>query len=407
MYFQVILRNKKQVTEKKVAYLDAPTEGIAAEAAGVKFKGYEVTALVALPGKPKHRAIRIRSKILRGEPLIRLCRGVASMVEAGITLEEAIYFYSDGLEDKKLAKWLLTIRDRMRAGVPSASAFRESGHFDDVFCGLVEAGTKSASLNAAFESIADRTEMVSKFKSEFLKAVGMPVAVLCISIAIFIASMCNAVPQIESLVDSFNTEPEGFVAFVFAASHFTQNFWPFFVFGALAFIFAFIALPTFRESVLSLAMSRVKVLRDMIMGLRQLLIISSMSMLTNNKISIRDALETTARIVKGSPMAKDLETVSERYVKGLALSAALEKYSSFDKAVIHMIRIGEASSSIEVQLERLTKMYERLTSQATAIFTRFSSVTAMLCALTMIGFVFAGTVLPSVLIGPKLMQSAR
>jgi type II secretory pathway component PulF len=404
-YYQIILRKKGDVTAKRVVFVEAPSEATAREVNAST--GWDVTSVSLLTDKPKGRIKRARTKILKGEPLVLLCRGLASMVGAGITLQEALKFYAGGLEDKELSRWLTDVRSKMLGGVSAAPAFAASGHFDDVFVGLVAAGSESASIEQALNAIADRTEMVSKFKTEFLTATGMPTAVLLIAICTFVYGMCNTVPEIRKLVESFHAEPDGFSKFVFNVSSITQAVWPVVFAVALSLLVTLIVMRPLREAILLFCMSRWRLLRNMIMGLRQLLILSSMAMLTRNGVQVRDALGTTADIAKGSVMESELRIAQGHYVRGMVLSMALEKYTSFDRAVIHLVLIGEIASTLPEQFERLTVMYSNMTSQAMKIFTRSASILAMVAALAMIGFVFAGTMLPVILLGPRIMRSAH
>ncbi len=405
-YYQLVLRRKGSSTEKRILCVEAATADLAREKGG---RGdWDVTVCKQLSARPSGRVIKVRSKIVRGEPLVRLCRGLAAMLEAGITLEEALFYYSDGLEDKALARWLQDARARMLSkGVKAADAFASTGHFDEVFIGLVEAGGESASMPQALEAIADRTEMLSRFRTSFLTATGIPTAVMLVANVIFIAAMCNVIPQIESLVLGFNAKPDGFSALVFNTSHIVKGIWPVYVAALIGLVGVFSFSPAIRNTILSFFMSKIKVLRNMIMGLRQLLVLSSMALLTKNKIRPDDALITTARIMKNTPMEGELKEIHRRYTSGMALSMAFEKYGSFDKQVFHMIKIGEKSTSLEVQFERLSRMYEKTTTQAMGIFTKAAGFSTMIIALIMIGFVFSGTMLPVVLMGPKIMKAAQ
>lgn len=405
-YYQLVLRRIGSLTEKRVISVEAATADLARERGGSS--EWDVAACTQLDERPPGRVVKIRSKIVKGEPLVLLCRGLSSMLYAGITLEESLYLYADGLEDKELASWLRDTRKRMvDKGVRASDAFASTGHFDEVFVGLVEAGGESASMPQALDAIADRTEMLARFRTEFLTATGIPLAVMVIANVVFIAAMCNVIPQIESLVKGFNAEPDGFSSFVFATSHLVQTIWPIYVACVIGLVGVFICSPAIRHTVLGFLMQRFRVLRNMIMGLRQLLVLSSMSLLIGNGIRPDNALTTTAKIMRNTPTEGELREIYRRYTTGMALSMAFERYGSFDKQVVHMIKIGEKSSSLEDQFKRLALMYEKTTTQAMKLFTKAAGFSSIVIALAMIGFVFAGTMLPVVLLGPRIMKAAQ
>lgn len=71
-----------------------------------------------------------------------------------------------------------------------------------------------------------------------------------------------------------------------------------------------------------------------------------------------------------------------------------------------MISIGERSSSLDVQLQLLTEMYEEETDEMVAQFTGAVNILSLLIACVLISCVFIGAFLPIFMMGPKMMNGS-
>ena len=111
-------------------------------------------------------------------------------------------------------------------------------------------------------------------------------------------------------------------------------------------------------------------LRQIILGFRQLTFIGTFEMLLSNNVPISDALETCAITVKNTPLEKELLTVKTQMALGLNLGEAIRKYTSVDPQLSHMLEIGEKASNLTEQLRLLRDLYEEETDPADRVLYR-------------------------------------
>ena len=186
-----------------------------------------------------------------------------------------------------------------------------------------------------------------------------------------------------------------------------QATWPLFLVAMGTVITLLITLEKFRHTVLYLLMSRWRLLRQLVMGMRQMLFVGSLNLLHGNGIMLTKAIEIAAHSLKGTPMFHELIEAGRRYrTSGLPFSEALKKFTSCDAQVAHMVSIGERSSSLEAQLTLLTEMYEEDVENLVNDFTAVMNIIVLLIACILISMVFIGAFLPIFLMGPKMMNSS-
>lgn len=343
---------------------------------------------------------------MKPKELIRFCRGISSMLRARLTTADSLKFYSQGHSNPLIVKAFDGIRKEIDAGAPAFIAFKKSGLFDDKIIGLIKAGSDSGQLHKAFTAIGERLKIERAISGKIKKATMIPGLVIVALLGIFIGAQCKVTPQIEGLLSDFDAEPDAFSALMFKISHVTRKVYPAFI-TISSIIVAVIAFSRpVRNTLLAMLMSKIGLLRAMIMGLRQMNFIGSLNMLHANGITLAKSIETAAESVKGTPLHDELIDAGKRYSEtGIPFSEAIRKFTSCDPQVAHMISIGEKSSSLVDQLDLLTEMYEEDTAAAVETFTALVNIVVLMMAGVLISVVFIGAFLPVFLMGPKLMAS--
>ena len=333
-------------------------------------------------------------------------RGLASMLKAQINTTDALKYYSSGLPNKVLADTLGKIRQDCEAGISVHEAFRRTGRFDDMTIGLVQAGSDSGQLHRAFAELAERLKVQAHFRKAIKKAVLVPIIVISVLVGAFIVSQVKIVPQVEDMLKQVNQSPDGLTGLSFRISKFTDTVWPMAVVSVIVAAIIIWRSSHVRNGILALAMSKWRLLRQLVMGLRQMMFLSTMELLYSNGINLSKSIRVASQAVKKTPLHDEVNKAADQYEhSGVPLSVALNKYTSMDAQVVHMVSIGERSASIDSQLKMLSEMYEEETENHMSNFTQVISFLVLLIAVSLIAGVFAGTFLPIFLMGPKMMQS--
>ncbi|MFT5881981.1 MAG: type II secretory pathway component PulF [Crocinitomicaceae bacterium] len=348
-----------------------------------------------------------KPKTFKTKQLIQFYRGVASMIKAQINTADALKYYADGLPDKSMADTLMVIRNDIHAGISVYEAFKKCQRFDDMTLGLVKAGMDSGKLDSAFNDLAARAQTHFYFKKQIRKIVLIPSFVFPVLIIAFIYSQTKIVPQIKGMVLVGDFQPEGPVKFFFLLSDFVILWWPVMIIALISIVLTFVFSTKVRNITVTLAMSKWRILRQLIQGLRQVTFLGVIKLLHSNGINMAKAIRTSATAVKGTPLHDELLNAADKYEKsGVPLAIAFTKYTSVDDQVVHMMAIGEKSASMGTQLEMLTEMYESDCMQHMEDFTNILNFVILLGAVSLVAFVFLSVFMPIFLMGPEMMQQS-
>lgn len=356
-----------------------------------------ILAALNKPGKVKE---------FKKKELVDLFRGLGSMLRAQINTADALKYYSHGLPNKPMVDALLSIREDINSGINVHEAFRRTHRFSETVIGLIQAGSDAGQLHHAFQSLAGRLKTELYFTKQIKKATITPGVIICVLIGAFITSQVKIVPQVEEMLSGVGAKPDGMTAISFKVSHFTQATWPMFVLSIIAIAVTIARSAHVRNLILGFAMSKWRLLRLLIMSLRQMTFISTIRLLHSNGINLAKSIRVSANSVRNTPFYDELRNAADKYEhSGVPLSTAFAKYTSVDAQVTHMLAIGEKSASLDSQLEMLSEMYEEDSQNHMTTFSATISFAVLLIAVALIAAVFIGTFLPIFLMGPKMMQS--
>jgi len=328
------------------------------------------------------------------------------MLRAQINTTDALKYYSYGLPNKVLVAALLRIREDISNGMNVHEAFRRTGRFSDTVIGLIQAGSDAGQLHYAFQSLAVRLKCELHFSKQLKKATIPPCVIICILLGAFITSQVQIVPQVEQMMCGIRVKPDGMTAISFKVSHLTQAMWPMVVIALIVMAITVARSAHVRTLILGLAMSRWRLLRLLIMSLRQLTFISTIHLLHSNGINLAKSIRVSANSMRNTPFHDELKAAADKYEhSGVPLSTAFAKYTSVDSQVTHMLSIGERSGSLDNQLAMLTDMYEEDAENHMANFAAIVSFLVLIIAVSLITAVYIGTFLPIFLMGPRMMQN--
>jgi type II secretory pathway component PulF len=401
--FQVTLRESKHPEHSTLVEVQAPSRDQASQLAARP--GFHVALIKPIASSAK--APRSSKSISRKE-LIKLFRGLASMLKANISTADAIRYYAQDLPDPALQATLYNIRERLEAGLPVHAAFAKENKFDATIITILEAGADAGQLHEAFSALARRIKIEMTFASKLRTALIVPCLVILFQIVLFIWSQTGVVRQVEDTLRSVRQEPDPLSKVIFSFSHIVQFTWPFFAIALLAIAIAIARSATFRQTLLTLLMAKWTLLRHLVMGLRQSAYIGTLQMLYANGINLARASALAAKVLEGTPMYLDFVSASKLYESsGIPFADALRRHARLDPQVIHMIGIGEKSASLPQQLELLRDIYEEDTAAYMADFTQIINFITLLIAVFLIALVFTGAMLPIFLMGPRMMNSGN
>jgi len=405
--FKVVLRSLSDPSKTKVKSVSAPDMASAmskAEQEGWVSSGATEVGTSGL-STPTFKSLGARQAKFQGKELVRFCRGMSVMLTAGISIVDALEFYTNTLPNKSLKAVLEQVMDSLKSGDSPNTAFSKTKAFSPLFIGLVTAGAAAGDLGQSLRSLARQLELQLQLKARVKKIVILPSVVIVLLIGIFLAAQLIVTPKIETMLAANGVQPDAFSRAIFGMAKVTESVWVPVVMAMIATVAVVVFSPKVREFMVSVGMSRLRSVRDVVMGVRQTTFVGTLSMLQNSGIVMEEALGITAGVMAGSPMGREVEEVRNQYLTGLDVSKCVKQFTSCEPTVVHMIAIGEKTGQLPEQLTLCAEMVEVQTKDAMDVLSARVQTLSTVIPVMLIAFIFISSYMPIVMMSAQMMKS--
>jgi type IV pilus assembly protein PilC len=303
-----------------------------------------------------------RNKIKRTD-LITFFFNLEQLTRAGVPLLESLADLRDSMNDQRFREVIANLVESIEGGKKLSEAMTQHPDaFDKIFISLTHAGEASGHLPEVFahitESLKWQDEMASHTKTILL----YPAFVGTIVVAVTFFLMIYLVPQMVSFIKGMGQELPIYTRMLIATSSFFVNYW--YVLIALP-----IALPIIGKLILTsspemrLKFDKLK-LDIWVIGpiLRKIMLArfaNTFAIMYGSGISILDCLANSRDVVDNRAVASSLEDVTHEIESGKNLTQSFQNTGVFPPLVIRMLKVGEATGSLDKALLNVSYFYDR------------------------------------------------
>ena len=302
-----------------------------------------------------------RALSLSSAELTRLTRSLASLVEAGLTVEQAFNALIEQAERERERQVLAALRGEVMAGSTIAKALEAfPGVFPELYRTLVAAGETSGQLPRVLGKLADYLEERHALRARLSLALVYPAIVTGVSLAVMGALLVYVVPQVVQVYSHAKEALPLLTRALIALSGFLQVTWPAWVALAVVAFFG-------TRVALSRPASRARIHRLLLgtpvvgKALRQLdstRLAATLSILVGSRVPILAALEAGEGVMTLVPMREALVTAARGVREGMSLSRSLGATDAFPPVMVHLIAGGEATGRLDEALERAARQQQ-------------------------------------------------
>lgn len=335
---------------------------------------------------------KLGQKKVSSRDLCVFCRQFVSIIEAGVSIVQALEMLSEQTENKRLAKALQETRDSVEKGDTLSAAFmRNPDIFPGLFISMVEAGEASGSLEIAVSRMAVQFEKDNHIKALVKKAMTYPIILLCVALLVVVAILAFVMPTFVDMFEGMGVELPFMTQMLINASNFVTSKWYLLVVIIAAVVAAWIAFSHSKQGTYIIAKAQLKipVMNNLVMKTACARFAQTLQTLLMAGMSMMDALDICSKTMDNILYKEALLDVRDNVSLGSSLAGELKRTKLFPAMICHMVGIGEETGNLEQMLESCANYYDEEVENAT------QQLTAMLEPLIIV--VMAGMVLCIVL----------
>jgi general secretion pathway protein F len=316
-----------------------------------------------------------RSAHLGTSDLSRVTRQLATLLGAGLTVEQTLNALVEQAESEGERQLLAGIRSAVREGQSLGAALGLYPRtFPDLYRTLVTAGEASGKLPDVLSRLADYVEEREALRQKLLVALIYPMIVLTVCVLVVTGLMTYVVPKVIAVFESTRQTLPLMTRGLMAISALLQITGVFWVIAAVAGFFA-ARRALQRESVRMkwhLWLLGVPLVGRMIRSRESAQLAATLSILVGSGVPVLNALNAGVGVVSNLPMRRALDRAALAVREGASLSRALQaqqgKPPLFPPVMVHLIASGEASGRLTQTLDSAARQQQRDVETRTAAF---------------------------------------
>lgn len=311
--------------------------------------------------------IRLTMKFLRSTPkvkfseLINFIRQLATLINAGIPIVQAISLLQQNQEHQRLQHFLTTLRRNLETGNPISTSFAKSKCFDHLFCSLLNVGEQSGTLDKVLNYIVTYQEKSLHLRQKIKKALLYPLTVLLLASAVTVVMLTFVIPQFAELYHGFGAQLPAYTRFIMALSHAVQKHGMSAALAITIFCWGMRVLikskPKLRKKIAALTLHA-----PMVGAAVQMFVMARLfyvlSITQKAGLPLLQSFAIANEVITHPIYHEHLTTIQAQLLSGQSLTAIIKARGIFPNYVVQMINTGEESGSLDLMLTKIAEYYE-------------------------------------------------
>src|ERR1700760_4923276 len=289
-------------------------------------------------------------------------RQLATLVRAGLPLEESLLAVSQQTEKPRIQSIVLGVRARVMEGHPLADGLSEFPRvFPEIYRSTVAAGEQTGKLDTILERLAEYTENREQIRQKVVAAMLYPIVLSIMCFAIVAGLMVYVVPKVVAVFESAKGKLPLITQLLIATSDFVRNYGIYMAVGAIVAFFLWRRWLRNPNNVRRwhMAQLRMPMVGKMSRGFNTARFTRTFSILSASSVPVLEALRISGEVVTNLPMRDAVAEAAARVREGAPIGRSLAVSKLFPPMTIHLISSGESSGELESMLERAAVSQER------------------------------------------------
>lgn len=321
----------------------------------------------------------------------------AAMINAGISLVDALNILQDQTNHKHMQKVLSDVRDDVETGVSLADAVSKHPEaFPELYTQLIRAGESGGVLDTILDKLAVHYDRQDELNSMVKSALYYPAVILLVGVAVVIFLVTRVVPQFVGMFQDFGSDLPLPTRMLLGVSAFMQSYWWVMLLIVILGVFAlgrYRKTPSGREQTDRIIL-KLPVIGDMMRKVYISRFSSTLAILIESGVDLLTSLTIVEDVVGNRVYTEILTDARVKVREGSTLSDPLEDSEEFPPMVVHMLRVGEETGAIGEMLDKVSRFYDRQTEAAVEGAISLIEPIMIVLLAVMVGFVAISIVTP-------------
>ena len=325
-------------------------------------------------------------------------RQFATLIQAGVSIVQALLILEEQTEDKKLSAVVAEVREDVESGVVLSRAMsRHPKVFNRLYVAMIEAGEASGTLDIVLDRVAVQIEKDTKIKRRVKSAMLYPAVVLTFATLVLCGMLMFLVPIFTKIFQDLNGQLPMLTQIVVNMSNALRDYW--FIIFPVFFLSIFLLMRYKKTEQGRAVWDRLKLrlpmkIGDVVLKVAMARFSRTLATLVSAGVDIVKALEITGSTAGNTVLEEALTDVRRRVHEGARIAQTLTENSIFPPMVSQMVKIGEETGELDKMLSKIADFYEDEVDTAVAALTSIIEPLMMIGVGIMVGIIVISMYMP-------------
>lgn len=312
---------------------------------------------------PERRAPAFRKRKIKRSDLINFCFYMEQLSGAGVPMLETLADLRDSLDHPRFREIVADLIESIEGGLQLSQAMaKHPDTFDSTFISLIAAGENSGKMAEVFLNLTETLKWADEIASQTKKLLMYPAFVGTIVLGVTFFLMIYLVPELTGFIKNMGQElPFHTQALIFVSGIFV-NYW-----------YALLAIPVLAWAGLTTLIrtdprARYQAddfkLRVWLIGpiLHKIILArfaTFFALMYASGITILDCIRLSEQIVANKVIEGGLQRAGQLISEGQSVTASFQTVGIFPPLVVRMLKVGEATGSLDKALRNVSYFYSR------------------------------------------------
>ena len=320
-------------------------------------------------------------------------RQLATLVRAGLPLEESLLAVSQQTEKPRVQSIILGVRAKVMEGHTLADGLAEFPKvFPEIYRATIAAGEQAGHLDSVLERLAVYTESREEIRQKILAAMLYPIVLTVMCFVIVSALLVFVVPKVVSVFEASKAQLPLITRVLIATSAFLKSY------GIWLIVLAVIAAVLFQRWLRNpdarrryhRLQLRTPLVGKLTRGFNTARFTRTFSILSSASVPVLEAMRIAGEVVTNLPMRDAVVDAAARVREGAPIGRSLSASRLFPPMTVHLISSGESSGELDSMLEQAAVSQEReLDGILAAMVGLLGPLLIVVMGLFVMGIVFA------------------
>jgi len=339
----------------------------------------------------------IRKTRIRGEELLLFTQELASMLDAGISLQKAMNIMLSDVDSPAFKQVVSELSSGISEGTPLSELLTKYPNiFPRLYISMIEAAERSGELPKILLRLATYIENAEHLKKKVQGALYYPAVVLSATALITTFIFIYCIPKIKEIYDNMGTELPILTKLFINTTAFIGN--NLYIMVPLFVVLVWIFVKFLNTEKGQIMVDTIKIKNKFLAPIFQKLAIArfsrTLSTLYSSGVPIIPSMKLVATSMGNRVMEKVVLGCVKKLEEGESIAAPLRGSDVFTNMAISMLSAGEEAGSIGSMLDKLADFYEKQVEIAIKSLTDLIEPLIMIAIGIIIGFVILVLALP-------------